>query len=696
MTTLRYIQSTEPVAGAGGSFTDTLNRALRDLLTASGYNPDAAIVGQVALPPGGGRTVTNLTTYLANNAPVNPKDYGATGDGATNDTVAINAAIAVAAAMTPPGTVSLPPNATCVVTSITNPNGVPIVGPGKIVKSLGGGDYQQLNTYGDLHQRIYGREYLAAFHNALIAKSPTSVVMTGTSTTSGGAGTSVDANYVGKAILDRLAAANGVLNHTIYNRGQSGQNTTFWIATSLAGDLTANAGGPPTLMIIRWGENDVLLSPSAFIANMRTALTTIRAAAPLSSMSILLMSPAGMAQAATGRNEAWGEALNIGLRQLARDFQCAYYDTYATFRDARTLTNIGWDVFSVHPGNAINAATYTDVASIIYPKAIVGLTGLAPTEVKPALLNSWALFLTDTRHVSLGRSTAAFQVTTPDSVAASITGDIDIRVQVALDSYTTGVIQNLVSKLHTDGQSSYDFSVSGTGALNYRWTSNGSFASINQKVSTALLGLAGGTQKWLRVTHSVNNGSSGNDVKFYTSPDGTTWTQLGTTVTTAGITSIFDGTDHLELGASLNGGGLPMKGVIYRADVLSGIAGTLKVTFNPAASSTDGATSLTATTGEVWTLIECLVYERLVRATKLADSTVRLRGKIKSGTTTTGTVVLNLPTGYTPLDEATFACATDTANQTATLYITEGGVVTILAAPSSGFISLDGIAFKAA
>ena len=63
--------------------------------------------GAASVVPGDGRTVTQLGTYLANNAVFNVKDFGAKGDGVTDDTAAINAGAAAAVAVG--GTIVIPP-----------------------------------------------------------------------------------------------------------------------------------------------------------------------------------------------------------------------------------------------------------------------------------------------------------------------------------------------------------------------------------------------------------------------------------------------------------------------------------------------------------------------------------------------------------------------------------------------------------
>jgi hypothetical protein len=149
----------------------------------------------------------------------------------------------------------------------------------------------------------------------------------------------------------------------------------------------------------------------------------------------------------------------------------------------------------------------------------------------------------------------------------SITGDIDIKAKVAMTDWTPAAAQIIVGKRATASQKSYFLSVNTTGTLKLTTSADGSTELGTD--STVATGVADGATKWVRATLQVNNGSSQRVNKFYTSDDGVSWTQLGTTVTTAGTTSIFDSTSALEIGSVSLGSNNLLNGTVYRAIVQS-------------------------------------------------------------------------------------------------------------------------------
>jgi hypothetical protein len=170
---------------------------------------------------------------------------------------------------------------------------------------------------------------------------------------------------------------------------------------------------------------------------------------------------------------------------------------------------------------------------------------------------------------------ASNYASTPDAAAVDIIGDIDIRVKAAFDDWTPSATQILLGKYASGTQYSYAFSVASNGRLQLGWSPLGTTASGITVSSTVSPTVVDGETIWVRATLDVDNGASGNDVKFFTSPDGTTWTQLGSTVTTAGTTSIFNSTAVLEVGSILVGTSNPARGKFFRAQVLNGIDGTV-------------------------------------------------------------------------------------------------------------------------
>lgn len=77
--------------------------------------------------------------------------------------------------------------------------------------------------------------------------------------------------------------------------------------------------------------------------------------------------------------------------------------------------------------------------------------------------------------------------------------------------------------------------------------------------------------------------------------------------------------------------------------------------------------------------------------------TVILKGFIKGGTTTSGTIIFTLPAGYRPLEKQNFVvgCFDGASYQFAQVDVDSSGNVRIEYAPGNGFLSLSGISFPA-
>ncbi|MEU9888676.1 hypothetical protein [Sphaerisporangium sp. NPDC051011] len=194
---------------------------------------------------------------------------------------------------------------------------------------------------------------------------------------------------------------------------------------------------------------------------------------------------------------------------------------------------------------------------------------------------------------------AGARASTPDAAAWRITGDLDIRVRLAMDNWAPGASQYFVGKIGPGGQASYGFRMGAGNSLSLRWSTDGT--TVNNVGSTLTTGFAAGTVHWVRATLDVDNGSSQTEIKFYTGLDGITWTQLGATATLAGVTTLFPGTVAPEVGGMGGGGGELLVGDVYYAEVRSGINGTV-VAAPLFAGQAAAATAFTDAQGRAWTI----------------------------------------------------------------------------------------------
>ena len=124
--------------------------------------------------------------------------------------------------------------------------------------------------------------------------------------------------------------------------------------------------------------------------------------------------------------------------------------------------------------------------------------------------------------------------------------------------------------------------------------------TIKEAAATVDLPLTTSGRLAVRATLDVDNGAAGWTTTFYTADSMSgTWTQLGSQVTEAGVTSIFSGTAALRLGSIADVSFDEAIGRVHAAQVRSGIGGT--VVANPDfTAQTSGATSFADSAGLTW------------------------------------------------------------------------------------------------
>ena len=204
-------------------------------------------------------------------------------------------------------------------------------------------------------------------------------------------------------------------------------------------------------------------------------------------------------------------------------------------------------------------------------------------------------------------------VSTPDSAGLSIVGDLAAVVAIRAADYTPASTQTLMAKFGGSGQRSWRWQLNAAGNLEYQWSTDGTTlfgpggATSTVTLAAAISGLTDNTTDIaLAVTHDVNNGSGGTDIKYWWAPftAGTigSWTQIGATCTIGATTSIFDSTNALEVGTRSTGSEIFL-GRFYYAELRSG----LDLTNSPIVASMNPSNWVAGTTfkdgeGNVWTL----------------------------------------------------------------------------------------------
>lgn len=198
-----------------------------------------------------------------------------------------------------------------------------------------------------------------------------------------------------------------------------------------------------------------------------------------------------------------------------------------------------------------------------------------------------------------GVTSGTAYVSTPDAAALDITGDLDIRFDADLTTWSENM--ELVSKwTETGNQRSYLFGLA-NGTL-YLWRSTDGSA-VGSAVATVPLPTNHGRQA-VRAVLQVNTPAGSRTTTFYTAPTlAGPWTQLGSSLVASPNITLFSGSGIVAVLDNPNSSSQAsvIRGKIYGAQIYNGVAGTLVA--NPDfTAQTHGATSFVDSTGKTWTV----------------------------------------------------------------------------------------------
>jgi lysophospholipase L1-like esterase len=286
-------------------------------------------------------------------------DFDMVGDGSTDNTAAVNAAIS---AVNSQGSILLPSNGSVEakqyrITGIINNLGVRFKGMGALVLPDPNGGVKQVNFHQDEYYQSLGYEYFFPVYQKMVpgqgdANGQLKVFLFGDSTVAGLNGET--APFKLETYLSNQLAGLGIPNATVVNRGVSGSSVGDMNATP---DVTQSAD----LFIIKYGINDGGNGRSDrlvyFATNLRNKLAGIRAAqyGNMSELTIVLVGPNSTNDSPNNRNAYWYEQLRNIYLQAARDYQCAYFDTYSMMPDSYGLAGNALDHPSIlAPGVGIH------------------------------------------------------------------------------------------------------------------------------------------------------------------------------------------------------------------------------------------------------------------------------------------------------------------------------------------------------
>jgi hypothetical protein len=195
----------------------------------------------------------------------------------------------------------------------------------------------------------------------------------------------------------------------------------------------------------------------------------------------------------------------------------------------------------------------------------------------------------------------------PTVPAASVplTGDLDVRVKLDPGDWASPVFDSsgvMVAQVTADPERRFAFRLNSGGQIMVQLYPDGTSANSALRVFSGTLPFANNTPGWLRMTVDTDNGAGQHEAKVFTSTDGVSWNQYGTTQAAAPAYSLVASGSPISIGG-WGAGNQSLAAKFYAVQIKDGIDGPTVFDFNAATDITSAAaTSFTATSGQTVTV----------------------------------------------------------------------------------------------
>ena len=204
----------------------------------------------------------------------------------------------------------------------------------------------------------------------------------------------------------------------------------------------------------------------------------------------------------------------------------------------------------------------------------------------------------------LPRTSDAYAAVTRNAALATLTGDLTLIAHIRSTDYTGVNSQCIVAKSDNSAQCDFRWTISSSSRLIFQFRDSG--GTLRDLILASWNEPANFEDIWLKVEFDADNGAGNAVATFYSSPDGSAWTNEGfANLAGAPYTMQDKAASVIVVGSDINSSStsIPFSGVIYKAQVYNGIGGgaTLVEEFNPADDFVSGTTFMSGVTSETWT-----------------------------------------------------------------------------------------------